>query len=565
MIATDPSQKNSRVSTWLKLIKEIFSSAFQGATRKGPVRDQVFFEVSESSIKALHLQKSNDRFKIQGLYKKSFVSQNHKQGLTASGIKEFVQNSIREINLDSLAQARVLLIGKGIFITEVEKPDVAAKDLEQSVVWQIAEKATFPIEEAKVVMEKKGTHSVFVAAVQNAKLDAVIQGFHEAGVQLELITVLPLAYEGLNPYEILPPKTVLLVHSGKDQTSFLIFQNGMFKMQRDLALGGEHITQAMMGTLMVGNAQMSIGYQEAEALKEAIGLPTSGLAPNPDEPKLSQLSARVRPIFEKMVSEIRSTVIQYQKRYPEEKISELYLSGDEAKLKGFDDYLTQQLSMTVQIIRLKGFDPEPDPSLTGLLGLENLKPNCLNFAPIEDIWSEKFENYERQLKTLTALLTACFLVVFAALSLQLLFTHKEKKAVEKKFKSLGAMAQKIESIDHLDKKIVERKELLKQNIREQPYWGALLRELSQIVPPTLTLKSLVYSLEKDSKRLEISGVILHDTPPPDLMLSKFLESLNQSVLFENSRLESSERLSKEEESSGLQFLISADLVVPYEE
>jgi hypothetical protein len=232
--------------------------------------------------------------------------------------------------------AFLLLRGEGIAMMRLDKPEVPAQELHDAIVWQLADKLSFSIEHSELIHEAHD-HYVLAAVVEKAYRDALLKAFHAAGIYPEIVTLLPFAYESLNKkHSFFPARSILLIDISEEQSTLLIFQRGNLHSFRDVPLGEESILQAMQGVLILDDKQVTVNYEEARALLAQFGLPTVDLMPNPEEPKLSQISARVRPIFEKIKSEIQSSLGQFQRLSPADKIEEIWLAGKGVEIKGMD-------------------------------------------------------------------------------------------------------------------------------------------------------------------------------------------------------------------------------------
>lgn len=524
------------------------------------VRPKLLFEIGGSKVKVLLMKKKGDAWKIEKIRVHVFtleLKEKRKEDLNEK-ISAWLKECFQEFAVGKNYEARLLLKGQEIFLTDIEKPPVITGPKHDLYLWQIAERMPFPGEESRLIFEEKND-TALIAAIHEPALHIRLIPFHENRIHPELVTAMAMAYESLNrQYALFPEKNVLVVHIGSHQTSFFSFQNGEFRSMREIPLGGEAVTQAMMGTLVIDDTQITIGYQEAEALKEKLGLPTPNLMPDAEkEPKLSQLSERIRPIFEKMVTELKSTMIQFQNQDPEQQIQAIYLAGGGGELKGLDEYLSTQLNLSVQKLNVQKIDPQLNLSLAALAGLAYADPKRFNFALREDTWKPKFEAWGVSLKWGSVALAGVVALIAIFIGLQTFTGQSALATQQKKLESLGTVSRALDELHALTQAISERKMTLNQQVKPDLPLGEALKELSHLIPPSIQLTKITFQKEPQSI-INLEGIVKTEIHSPDLVLSNLLEQLNQSDLFEHSSLESR---NLEENTSAVQFSIRVHLVL----
>ncbi len=472
---------------------------------------------------------------------------------------KIVSGVMDDWRLQAGVASRLLMRGYDMTFLTMEKPAVPAKQMRDSVLWQLAEKTTLPVEQAELYYEAKG-ELLKVAALDGGLRDVLLSAFHENGVYPELVTVAPAAYESLNQKtEIFRRGSMLLAEIGDDESGFAVFQKGGLEVFREAALGEDQIIRAMRGTFVIDGASMTIDYEEAGTLLDEFGLPTPNLVQDPNEPKLSQLSARIRPVCEKITQEIRTTLTQFQKQFPSEKISEITLTGAGEHIKGLDVYISAQLGLPVRSLAAGDIAQGLDRSQVALAGLAMADSLRFNFAALEDLWKPRMEKIR---KLLRAGVLFSF-VAFAAFAGLLMFWNQARKAAlgkyQKQYQDLGVSIGVIDGLREVAAQSEARKTILREEVPPMPYLGGVLRELSRRVPPEILITSLGYKKDRPPV-LEIKGSISL-SGREDAVISAFMEQLNLSPFFEHSSLESRD---EKETGGGVAFMIQVELVTPKE-
>lgn len=516
--------------------EEIRSSSEEIRSFAGTVK--LLFEVNETSAKVLLVAKHASLWEVKEVRRFPVPSPlPERYQFDWAHFTEWLRATIEEFSIRSLYEVRVLWSGGGIFVAEVDKPQASAKNMREALIWEIAENLPFPVEESQLRFDDKGER-VLVMVMENAFLEPLLECFHDAEIYPSVVTALPVAFQALHShFSLLDSGNNLLVHMTRSRTFILAFRQGRFHSIREFPLGGEHMTKSMMGTLIVDETHVDIGYEEAQVLKETLGLPTPDLMADPEEPKRSQLAARIRPLFEKLTGEFRNMISRFQKQFPEETIDGIYLSGGASEMNGLDDYFSSQMHLPVQKLDVAKMDPKLRLSEVNLTGLAYAPEGRLNFAAAEDLWKPRFELYRERLKKGAFWMGVGFLILALWTGIKIGMSYYEARKHESVFRQMGASNEKIMELDTLLGQIGGIKNIRSREIAPEPPLGRMLRELSQLIPDPIFLKRLDY--QKHPKPVaEFRGVIRMSNRSPDVVLSDFLESLNRSPVFQKSQLES---------------------------
>ncbi len=264
----------------------------------------LLFEFSRSLLKALLVRSDGKNAAVLKHQAYAIQDSGEVKKINLQGLELALDECLRDFRIPAKTEARIVVCGESVFLGKTEKPLGPKNQMRDAVIWQLSEKASFAFENSDLRFHERAG-MLTVAAIESEWRDSFLNIFHNKGIYPELITLLPLAFEALQQKKsFLGLKNLLLLDMGEDQSRLMIFQKGQFLMEREGPYGSEQVLKAMKGTLVVENQTLTIQYAEAKALLEEFGLPTHNLAPDPLEPKLSQLSARVRPIFEKIIKRL---------------------------------------------------------------------------------------------------------------------------------------------------------------------------------------------------------------------------------------------------------------------
>jgi type IV pilus assembly protein PilM len=192
-----------------------------------------------------------------------------------------------------------------------------------------------------------GGGRALVVAVRRKILDQTVQAFRDAGTEIRLLTVSPLALAQLVIGKIapLPPDAdenmrpaALLVDVGERSTELVAISDKVPLAVRTLRRGGRHVTRAL---------QKAYGFDVAgaEVAKERDAfLPHAALGELSAEQRAS--AEKTAHALEAVVREIEHTRLWLRTEY-EHELTEIRLTGGTAELRGFQPYLQEQLGLPV--------------------------------------------------------------------------------------------------------------------------------------------------------------------------------------------------------------------------
>lgn len=532
------------------------------AALKGRRKVRFLFEIEEKGIRSLtEWQKGNDWEILKTSDFFFGLDYDEKRMWEDDRLAKWIDDLKSEFETSELWDVRLILNGQGTYLTQIPRPAVTkASEFRNTVLWDIAEKIPFPAEESLIQFADAGKN-VLVGAVQHAVLDPIVDFFHDSEIYPSVITMLGITYQTLNNrFYLYTPGNTLVMHIGRTQTTIMVFLGGRIQFSREIPLGEDHITESMMGTLALQDSQVVIDYEQAQTIKETIGLPTPDLMPNPEEPKLSQLAARIRPIFEKWVSEIRISILQFQRETGGEAVQQIVLSGQGSNLKTIDNYFSVQTGLPTRKLEIDKTAVESMRAMASLIGLRYAPAGFLNFAPSEDRWRPEFRTWAGRIRKGSVVLAALIGVLFLITQFQVAAAHIELGILQKKFNKLGPTAQKMQELDENIRIIGERREEIRTQLGVTPYWGGMLREVSNLVPSGMVLSEIKMD-ETVPGVLLFRGTILSGEArySADQTLARFLEKLNSSPFFENANLDLRQTVS-DKQAEGIEFVVRANIV-----
>lgn len=146
-------------------------------------------------------------------------------------------------------------------------------------------------------------------------------------------------------------QTIGLLDVGTNRSMFAIYKNGILDFYREIPVGGDDFTNTITGTIFHEGRAIQFTTEEALQFKMEYGYPigfTEGMtfrgAP------LSEIGAMMRPMVERLTSEIHRSIDFYREKTSDSSLDELLLIGGGARLKHLPDMLSEKIDMPVHAL-----------------------------------------------------------------------------------------------------------------------------------------------------------------------------------------------------------------------
>ncbi|MFH1777680.1 MAG: type IV pilus assembly protein PilM [Candidatus Omnitrophota bacterium] len=422
-------------------------------------------------------------------------------------------------------------------------PEMPAEELKEAVRWEIEQNAAVPVEELTIDYSISGevtnlgakNLAVEVVAVKKEEVNQVTKIFNELALKVYAFNIVPFAlwnfFQKTSQWE--KEEKIALINIGAEITSINVFYNNTLQFTRDIFWGSTLINKALV-------QELNITLEEAEDLKIRTGLD-----------KNSNIYPVVLPVMKQLSTEIQRSYDYYKAQFHAESVNKTVISGGGARLKNLDQFLAEELTISVEMADLGSeivFDDKfstdaAEVSLTYSIAIgcvlsslgENTKK--INLLP-EELRIEKKENLKGLLiKCGIALSVLCLAGYYGHLVLM------EKKLAKEKFTATCI-------IDELTKKLQAEDKLnfIKNILNQQTRLELLIIALSETIPDSVWLNEL--HLNESSRILTLKG-----ESDSEVLILEFMRKLEMVDYFKNTRLEFIERITdKKGQETTINFL-----------
>lgn len=459
-------------------------------------------------------------------------------------VSSVIQRVLRE-NKAAAKDAVLTFSDEAVTIRRMDIPRVAGGEIAEALKWQAKDVVHIEMDKASLDFELLGElrredGSVLLRllflAMPNALIDKKIQAVKAANVNVVSVSALTFGMENIlkmsdDPEDL---KTVLVVDMGYKKTEISVFKNKALEFVRSIPVGSWHISEAMGGQITSEQGVVAFGRDEAEEIKKRLGISYEDMPVGKGVTSMQVLSL-VRPVIERLSKEVRRSIDYYIQEYEGGEVSAIYLAGGGATLKNLGQYLGEELNVQVKKIGVpKSIDTsriilnEGDAlSIVPLIGIALGYKKYPNLLPHE-YKVEKIEFVKKiSLRMIALAVGGVLLVSFLLLKIGL-GDYKQRLANMRLHKDI------LNQVKDLQEKVAEKEALL-ANLETNPLsTRSVMKEIISAIPPNVVLESL--SADRQSKTVEMKGLIYASKGLAEGMLTKFMEDLERLPRFKDAQL-----------------------------
>lgn len=290
-------------------------------------------DIGLGTIKAVELSLSKNSVNLVAC----IISPTPPKGMISEspGDEEEMANALKKAVNDAGINSKsvnIALPDNQVYSKVIEMPYMSDRELSSAIYWEAEQYMPIPLATVSLTWQvitrpPKPTSSdkmrvLMVGAPSNVvkKYQKIIglAGFSISTMETEILsTVRALTF--YQPLNLNAPSIILNI--GDISTSLAIIVGPELLFLYTLPVGGQAINRAISADFGLSNIQ-------AEEYKR-----TYGIRNNPMGAKIGQAT---EPILNTILAEVKKAIIYYSEKHPENKIAQIVLSGETAKVPGID-------------------------------------------------------------------------------------------------------------------------------------------------------------------------------------------------------------------------------------
>jgi type IV pilus assembly protein PilM len=285
-------------------------------------------DIGSSAIKVAHLRETKKglqlvNFGCEPLPPQTIVDGNvMNSGAVVDGLSKLWKSC-------KLKQRDVALSisGHSVIIKKIPVPSMTADELEEQIHWEAEQHIPFDINDVEIDYdiltnrEDQGQMDILLVAAKKDEINDYTQVARESRLNPCVVDIdafaLQNAYEA--NYAIDSGETVALLNVGASLTTINIVQAGVTMFTRDVASGGNGITEEIQ-------KQLGVSFEEAEAYKTG-GVGSDGTDVVPEE-----VHGIIRQVVESLAGEIQRSLDFYLATSAGGDVDRVYVAGGTGRL-----------------------------------------------------------------------------------------------------------------------------------------------------------------------------------------------------------------------------------------
>lgn len=314
----------------------------------GRAKGIIGLDIGSSSVKVVVLKKSKKGYKLQKLGIKSLPPEAIVDGavMNASAVAETITELVGELKLKE-KEVATSVSGHSVIIKKINLPYMPAEQLAESIRFEAEQYVPFDINDVNLDFQilskepdEQGNMDVLLVAAKRDLVNDYTAVVAEAGLVASIIDIDAFTLENMYEvnYEINEGEIVALVNVGAAVTTLNICQSGVSVFTRDVATGGNILTEEIQ-------KQLNVSFEEAEALK--IG---KKAGEESDEVIPQEVSNIINGVVDQIVGDIQKSIDFFLATAADQAISKVYLSGGSCKIPGLARALQERINIPVELI-----------------------------------------------------------------------------------------------------------------------------------------------------------------------------------------------------------------------
>ena len=413
----------------------------------------------------------------------------------------------------------------------IETPKLKQNEIRDLVKWTAKKNLPFDADEANLDWHIFPSHNnsekrqVLIGVCDNKGLQKDIKEFESNGIPIRYVSTIPILMWKLfvRNYPDSKNDCVILVYIGDKELMISLVDKHRLLFSREISLGMDDFTNAIMQRIVEGNDTIRIDKDMALKIMSEYGFPdtTSGVVKGTNI-RLYKLSIFLRPVIEKLSSEIRRSLSFFKKENPTLNWNEILFMGEGVSYPNIVKTLGKNLTVECRILnpnRTFDFQFNGDKvmqenqlsafALNYALALTD-KP-LINVVPPNQQQENKFIFLSNFSKIVSVFLIPLFILTTilsytnsVSLEQQLSTRQNTWDDLSDGLKDYFSMVKDIE-IWNAYRQYLKNDQTYSQNQL------TLLKLISNIVPPDVKLTSLEFKRELEDPNENSSGIGISKT------------------------------------------------------
>ena len=304
-------------------------------------------DIGATSIKVCQLKEGRKgyglvRFGFHALEPQTIVDRTI---MNSGAVVEALQRTFSE-NKIKQKEVALSVSGQSVISRKITVPIMTTTELDEQIQWEAENHIPFDIKDVNVDYEilrrrpEAGQMDLLLVAAKRDEINDYVQIARQAKLKPIVVDIDAFTIQNLFEYNrgLPPDQTFAIINVGATQASINIISRGTSAFTRDIANGGNYLTEQII-------KQVGVPFEQAEDLKcqAAQAHAASGLPP-----KLFQV---IEQVCDTIAGEIQRSLDFFLATSGEEKIARVYLTGGSANLSQLSEAIERRSRVTTEVIQ----------------------------------------------------------------------------------------------------------------------------------------------------------------------------------------------------------------------
>lgn len=301
-------------------------------------------DLGATSIKVCQLKETRKgfslvRFGYTPLEPQTIVDRHimNAQAVVDALAQTFAQNKIKQRDI------AFSVSGQSVISRKITVPIMTTAELDEQIQWEAENHIPFDIKDVNVDYEvlrrrpEAGQMDLLLVAAKRDEINDYVQIARQAKLKPVVVDIDAFTIQNLFEYNrgLPPDQTFAIINVGATQASINIISRGVSAFTRDIANGGNSITEQIV-------KQVGVPFDQAEEMKCAAAAPGAGASL---PAKLYQV---VEAVCDTIAGEIQRSLDFFLATSGEERISQVFLTGGTSNLPQLSEAIGRRARVPVE-------------------------------------------------------------------------------------------------------------------------------------------------------------------------------------------------------------------------
>ncbi len=304
-------------------------------------------DIGATSIKVCQLKETRKGFNLirlgyAPLEPQTIVDRHvmNSQAVVDALLNAFQENKIKQ------KEVALSVSGQSVISRKITVPIMTTAELDEQIQWEAENHIPFDIKDVNVDYEilrrrpEAGQMDLLLVAAKRDEINDYVQIARQAKLKPMVVDIDAFTIQNLFEYNrgLPPDQTFAIINVGATQASINIVSRGASAFTRDIANGGNYLTEQII-------KQVGVPFEQAEDLKcQAAAAHAASALPA----KVFQV---VDSVCDTVAGEIQRSLDFFLATSGEERISRVYLTGGTANLPQLASAIERRSRVAVEVIQ----------------------------------------------------------------------------------------------------------------------------------------------------------------------------------------------------------------------